>query len=471
MTESQIQTKEELRDIILEIIKENNGITFSALLDKVNERVGEGEKIPFQKVATKLKALEKEGLIEIRDEKEGKKYYIAGTAPPEKPEPEDELPRVPTLSETLDEILETYGITGKLKERIKKIVEINPYIKTNYEAFFNLLISNRIEPNYARLITDTVFARIQYEQKIFETPRYGSTYFIEPPQPNPPRFYPPSYDYPRASYFRYAPIIEPETGRTKYVLVPAEEPRPPQPQTTPPPQPQQPSQPIVIKTGEVRKIRRPVRDKDGNIMKDENGNIIYEEVEEPITLVAGGLGTETLLTTLIQKFTSSGKEDEKLMEEREKRYKAELEALESKLNAKIELTTKDINQQVQKISESVSAIPSVIKDLFKDHIEDENKKFMQLQHQKELEEMKKQIDETKREAEARAGEPAIVSMARELRKGLESIAGRLQPMWPMTPGQQPQPLSQQEAIQQIAKMREQLRRQQPQQPQSNAQLG
>jgi len=470
MTESETQVEKEPRELIFEIIKENPGITYSELLDKVNERVGEGRKISAQGLNGYLRALIKENrIVDRRDEKGNKKYYVAGTEPPEKPEPEYETPTVPTLSEVLDDVLETYGVSGRLKERIKKIVEIHPYIKTNYDAFFNLLISNRIEPNYARLIADTIFARVQYEQKVFETPRYGSTYFIEPPQPNPPRFYPPSYDYPRASYFRYAPIIEPETGKTKYVLVPAEEPRPPQ--TTPPPQPQQPSQPIVIKTGEVRKIRRPVRDKDGNIMKDENGNIIYEEVEEPITLVAGGSGTETLLTTLIQKFTSSGREDEKLMEEREKRYKAELEALESKLNAKIELTTKDINQQVQKISESVSAIPNVIKDLFKDHIEDENKKFMQLQHQKELEEMKKQIDEARREAEARAGEPAIVSMARELRKGLESIAGRLQPMWPMAPGQQPQPLSQQEAIQQIAKMREQLRRQQPQQPQSSAQLG
>ena len=170
MTESETQVEKEPREIIFEIIKENPGITYSELLDKVNERVGEGGKISSQGLIAYLRALMKEGRIVDRGERGSKKYYVAGTEPPEKPEPESETPRVPTLSETLDEILETYGITGKLKERIKKIVEINPYIKTNYEAFFNLLISNRIEPNYARLITDTVFARIQYEQKIFETP-------------------------------------------------------------------------------------------------------------------------------------------------------------------------------------------------------------------------------------------------------------------------------------------------------------
>jgi len=72
---------------------------------------------------------------------------------------------LPTLSEVLDQLLEAYDITGNLKERIIKIFEINPYMKTNYEDFFYLLISNRIDPNYARIIADTIFARIHYEQQ------------------------------------------------------------------------------------------------------------------------------------------------------------------------------------------------------------------------------------------------------------------------------------------------------------------
>jgi len=72
---------------------------------------------------------------------------------------------LPTLSEVLDQLLEAYDITGNLKERIIKIFEINPYMKTNYEDFFYLLISNRIDPNYARIIADTIFARIHYEKQ------------------------------------------------------------------------------------------------------------------------------------------------------------------------------------------------------------------------------------------------------------------------------------------------------------------
>jgi len=102
----------------------------------------------------------KTNTIAARNEKE--KYYTYESI--DTTEENNEF-ILPTLSEMLDEILEAYDITGNLKERIIKIFEINPYMKTNYEDFFYLLTSNRIDPNYARIIADTIFARIHYEQQ------------------------------------------------------------------------------------------------------------------------------------------------------------------------------------------------------------------------------------------------------------------------------------------------------------------
>ena len=82
MTESETQVEKEPRELIFEIIKENPGITYGELLDKVNERVGEGGKITAQGLNAHLRVLMKENrIVDRRDEKGNKKYCLLYTSP------------------------------------------------------------------------------------------------------------------------------------------------------------------------------------------------------------------------------------------------------------------------------------------------------------------------------------------------------------------------------------------------------
>jgi len=139
---------QELKKKALEL--RNQGLSYRKIAKELNCSVFKVHQILSSKTNT----------IAARNEKE--KYYTYESIDTTEENSEFILP---TLSEVLDQLLEAYDITGNLKERIIKIFEINPYMKTNYEDFFYLLISNRIDPNYARIIADTIFARIHYEQQ------------------------------------------------------------------------------------------------------------------------------------------------------------------------------------------------------------------------------------------------------------------------------------------------------------------
>ena len=139
---------QELKKKALEL--RNQGLSYRKIAKELNCSVFKVHQILSSKTNT----------IVARNEKE--KYYTYELI--DTTEENNEF-ILPTLSEMLDQLLEAYDITGKLKERIIKIFEINPYMKTNYEDFFYLLTSYRIDPNYARIIADTIFARIHYEQQ------------------------------------------------------------------------------------------------------------------------------------------------------------------------------------------------------------------------------------------------------------------------------------------------------------------
>ena len=206
--------------------------------------------------------------------------------------------------------------------------------------------------------------------------------------------------------------------------------------------PQQPQQPIVIKTGETRKIRRPILDKNDKPKKDpETGEILYQEEEEPIVLTTGGGSDST--TAMILKM---------VLEDRlgggGGKWKEKAEELEKKaVDDKIEAVAKRSDENIQGLIASVNKNQTDLVKMFSDELKDMRK---DAQHAAELQAVR-----------GESGERPIVSIIKETNKTLRDLPSTIsqavtqiyRPGMPLSGQTQPQ-MTPEQMIEEARKIRD-----------------
>lgn len=419
--------------------------TVDELMKHINKEAAEGTTIIEERNLYRvLNSLTRKGVI-ASETHEGKNVYsvedgveIAG-----------KVARVPTeafsrsLTDYLRDAINMIGIKGRQQNIIVKFFNDNPSYH-NPNSLLQMLISFRVDAMKAKTVVDYTFgayAGMQQQlfgvmnQPVLSQPQpmagYGYSGYGQP--------YGQSQQQPPAGMQPTGFTLTPQGWQPTYSINIQQ----------PSAQPQQQGQPQVqvIKTGEMRKVRRPIMSKDGKPMTDDEGNVLFEESEEPIVFTGGGGDTVTtmVLKSLLDERTRApvGRTDQekelerKLEEERKEKDKLRDESLK-----------KDIEQARKESGEKLDGLVSTINKTNTDLVKAMTDSMEKMQHNWEdrFKDVTTSMRHERELAEARgvAGERPVVSIVKEVRKAgedvrqsVESIAQRLYPGQPPQIGQVP----------------------------------
>jgi polyhydroxyalkanoate synthesis regulator protein len=382
------------------LIQELQPIILKELHEKFNERYSTN--VTLQNIQHLVKRLEeKEVVVTEHGEGTTKNIYIAEGIELSDGAAFKKAPIVSDPTQQMERLLEMFDIPVKLRKNILELITLKPDYLQYPNELFNLLITLKVEAKAARQITDTYFQLYgrQYESA-------NMPYYPNPPMQPYPAMQP--YPYPSPSFMPATVGYMPD-GRPIIVMQPQSQPQPQQQQ--------QPQQPIIIKTGETRKIRRIKRDEKGNPLKLPDGSYEYEEIEEPVTLVANSQEnslTATLLNHLLEKKNTepdSKYEKEiqelknKLEDERIKRYEEQVNKIREDTNNMISGVLRQMQEIMQKQNENLQ---TVLKEMHRSW-EDRWKDF---EHKQELERVR---------AESSAGERPLVTVVKNLTQAVKEM--------------------------------------------------
>ena len=320
------------------------------------------------------------------------------------------VPLVTGPEQRFEQVLNLFNIKGDIQRKVLTLLKLNPSNNNPY-ALHGILVSLRIDPSIAKLAVDTYFGSQQYSAMNAPQPYW----------PNPQQQFGYGQFQPQISMMGQGyPIVAGMTPQGQPIIVYPQH----QPQHQPQQQGQQQGQPVIIKTGETRRVKRPLRDDKGKLQKDDNDNILYEEIEEPITLVSSGSDSalSSIVTMLIQDRVggSGGKESD-----REKQLEKELTEVKDKsVNEKIEQVRKESGEKLEGLISAVNKNQTELVKVLSDNMEkmqhgweDRFKAYeTETRHQKELADVR---------GGAAAGEKPIVSLTREIGKVGQNITSEI----------------------------------------------
>lgn len=389
--------------IIVKTLYNNTQLSLTELKDKL---AADGKDMELGYVSRVTNKLIDDGILEYKIE--GNKKMLSVTQGIDLSETGIMVPSSMTASSPEDRLAQTldlFNIRGDTKRKVTMLMATNPTWHNPYNLH-GLLLSLKVDPSTARLISEHYFGAENYlksQSQFGSYGGYGGAYNTQQP----------------LMLNQYGQPIMPNIGQPQMVgMSPTGQPIIIMPQTQQQPVQQTQQQPVIIKTGETRRVKRPVKDDKGQLVKD-NGQIVYEEIEEPITLVAGSGGDNVLssiITTLIADRKGEGKESDevKILKER-----LELEK-EKNITTQIEQIRKESSENIQGLIGSVNKNQQELAKTFFDSVEKMqhswedrfNTASTEAKHLRELEAIRSQ---------STAGERPIVSILKEVNKTIKDV--------------------------------------------------
>jgi hypothetical protein len=376
---------------VVAIVQDSAPITYKEIHTKYREV--EKKDVSFSYIANIINHMTDEGIfVTTHGEKNMKTVQLADGV--SVTEGKTFIPAPLTLSpeDRLKQVLNLYNVKGDIQQKIISILALNPSLDSA-QALFGVLTNQRVEPSTARLIVETYYGAQQYAAAVAAgANRFGVGF-------GPAGFGIP-YGYqqqlqPQPMYYQQTPA-----GLVPVFIASAGQP--------PPPQPPQRENPIVINTGQTRTVKRPMLDKDGKLKKDPaTGDILEETVEEPVVLATGG-GSSDATTLLLKYLLEGGGSGGGKVKDLEK----EVNALKEKaMSDKIDQLDKRVQENIDGV---IASVNKNNKDLVKELADRLDRMDTDRKHQADLEAIR-----------GTAGERPIVSITKEVRKGIQEAAAEI----------------------------------------------